>query len=174
MADMITVEEFYELPYRDDAILELRFGTLFEAPRPKPWRVDLQHKIAWSLKERCDAQWTVRIGMPFRALLEYELRRVDVGVVAKSRWDQVGRESLLGSPEIVIEILSPPTPEEELLKRAALFLNTGTQQYCLINEEDKTIIVIDLGQVPLLYRAGDEVPFPLLGTSIKISEIWSE
>jgi Uma2 family endonuclease len=78
MADMMTVDEFYEHPERDDVILELRLGTLFEVPRPKPWHVNLQEHIAQLLRERCGPGWRVRIEMPFRALPQYEVRAADI------------------------------------------------------------------------------------------------
>jgi Uma2 family endonuclease len=92
--------------------------------------------------------------------------------VSKEREDAIGRGDLIGSPEIVIEILSPSNRPHEMTDRAELFLDTGTKQFCEVDDTHRTVTVRQLGQTPLLYRAGDEVSFPLLGTSIKISEIW--
>jgi hypothetical protein len=58
--------------------------------------------------------------------------------------------------------------------RAGLFLATGTKQFCVTDDIHRTVEVTGVDGHTLLYRAGDDLPFPLLGTSIKISEIWSD
>jgi Uma2 family endonuclease len=169
---LMTVEEYYDLPERDDVILELHWGSLVELSRPKAWHVKLQKHIATLLESRSSPDWSVVIELPFRALPQYDLRAVDVGVVAKSRWDAVGEGDLFGSPEIVIEILSPSNRGKEIAGRIALFLSTGTQQFCMVDRTRRTVTVTGLDSKTLVYKMGDEVPYPLLGTSIAVSEIW--
>jgi Uma2 family endonuclease len=168
----MTVEEFDELPGRDDVILELHWGRLVELSKPKPWHIKLQLRIAELLKERSGPNWAVVTELPFRAVPQYDLRAADVGVIAKSRWDAVGRGDLHGSPEIVIEILSPSNRTGEIRERASLFLTTGTQQFCVVDETRKIVRVTGLDSKTTAYRTGQEVPFPLLGASLKVDEIF--
>lgn len=171
---LMTVEEYYDLPERDDVVLELHWGRVVELSTPKAWHVDLQDHIANLLKEPCRPDWKVLVEMPFRAIPQYDLRAVDVGVAAKKRWDAVGRGDLIGSPEIVIEILSPSNRRGEMAGRMALCLSTGTQQFCVIDDTRRTVTVAGSDSKTLVYKNADEVPFPLLGTSIKVSEIWAD
>jgi Uma2 family endonuclease len=171
---LMTVEEYYQLPERDDVILELHWGSLVELARPRAWHVDLQDCIAQLLRARCGLDWRVRVELPFRALPQYELRAVDVGVVAKSRWDVVRDGYLFGSPEIVVEILSPSNRPGKIAERMALFLSTGTQQFCLVDWSRRSVSVTGLDNKTLVYKTGDEIPFPLLGACIKVSEIFAE
>jgi Uma2 family endonuclease len=170
----MTVEEYYDLPERDDVIVELHWGRIVELSRPKPWHIKLQEHIAALLRERRGPNWDVIIELPFRSLPQYELRAVDVGVIAKSRWDAVGEGELFGSPEIVIEILSPSNRRREIADKMILFLSTGTKQFCVIDRNRRTVSVTGPDAKTFVYKIGDEVPFPLLGASIKVSEIWED
>ena len=171
---LMTVEEYYSLPKRDDVILELHWGQLVESSRPKTWHIDLQDRIAELLKARCGRAWIVRVEMPFRAVPEYDLRAVDVGVVAKSRWDVALRGYLFGSPEIVIEVLSPSNRKKEIADSMILLLSPGTKQYCLLDDEHRSLAVTGVDGNTTTYGLDDEVPFPLLNTSLKVSEIWAD
>jgi Uma2 family endonuclease len=169
---LMTVEEYYDVPNRDDVILELHWGRLVEWARPKTWHIDLQDRVAELFKQRSGPEWKVRVEMPFRAVPQYDVRAVDVGVVTRSRWSAVGEGYLFGSPEVVVEILSPSNRRTEITDKMALCLSTGTRQFCVIDRNRRTITVTGVDSQPLVYRVGDEVPFPLLGTSIRVSEIW--
>ena len=171
---LITVEEYCNLPEREDVVLELHWGRVVELSRPKTWHIDLQDRIADLLKARCGPNWRVRVEMSFRAVLQYDVRAVDVGVASKSRWDAARKGYLSGSPEIVIEILSPSNRRKEIADKMILFLSTGTRQFCAIDPNRQTVSVTGTDSKTLIYKMGDEVPFPLLGTSLKVSEIFSD
>ena len=171
---LLTVEEYYRLPKRDDVIVELHLGSLVELPRPEAWHVDMRDRIAELLKARTGPSWKVRMPLPFRAVPEYDLRAVDVGVVATERWEAAGEGDLFGSPEVVIEILPPSIRRKEIAPKMALFLSSGTQQYCAVDRTRKTVSVTGLGDKTQVYKMNDEVPFPLLGTSLKVSEILND
>jgi Uma2 family endonuclease len=168
----MTVEEYYELPRRDDVILELHWGHPVELSIPKYWHVKLQKRIAALLEERSGPDWSIVIEMPFRAVPQYDLRAVDVGVIAKTREDTIGEGDLFGSPEIVIEILSPSNRRREIADKMALFLSTGTQQFCVIDKNHRAISVTGTDSKTLVYKAGMEVPFPILNTSLAVDEIF--
>ena len=169
---LMTVEEYYKLPRRDDVILELHWGRLVELSRPKPWHMKLQLRIAELLQERSGPDWAVVIELPFRAVPQYDLRAVDVGVIAKSRWETVGESDISGSPEIVIEVLSPSNRRGEITERASLLLSTGTHQFCVIDRTREIVSVTGLDSKTTAYGPGQEVPFPLLGTSLAVNEIF--
>ena len=169
----MTVEEYYNLPERDDVILELHWGRLVELSRPKPWHITLQRRISDLLRDRCGPEWEVFVELPFRAVPQYDLRAADVGVIAKRRWDAVGRGDLQGSPEIVIEVLSPSNSRGETTERASLFLVTGTQQFCEVDEARRIVRVTFADGTTMVYGCGERVPFPLLDVSLGIDEIFA-
>ena len=166
----MTVEEYCDLARREDVIEELHWGRLVELPFPKAWQVSLRQRIYGLLRERSGSDWEAIVELPFRAVAQFDLRGVNVGVVAKSRWDAaVGEDYLHGSPEIVIDILPL---NGEITERAALFLSTGTQQFCVVDETRKIVRVTGLDSKTRAYGLGQEVPFPLLNTSLRVDEIF--
>jgi len=171
---LVTVEEYYRLPRRDDVIVELHLGSLVELSRPQAWHIDMQNRIVELLKARSGAVWKVRASLPFRAVPEYDRRAVDVGVVAAERWEAAGDGDLFGAPEVVVEILPSGTRRKELEPKMALLLSSGTQQYCAVDRTRKTVSVTGLADKTQVYKMKDEVPFPLLGTSLKVSEILND
>ena len=166
----MTVEEYYDVARREDVIEELHWGRLVELPFPKAWHIKLRQRFYDLLRERSGPNWEVIVELPFRAVPQFDLRGVNVGVVAKTRWDAaLDQDYLHGSPEIVIDILPL---NDDITERAALFLATGTQQFCVVDRTRKIVRVTGLDSKTTAYGAGQEVPFPLLGASLKGDEIF--
>ena len=113
------------------------------------------------------------IEMPFRALPQYEFRAADVGGVAKSREDAIGKGDLLGSPEVVFEVLSASNRPAEIATRASLFLATGTQQFCVVDDALREVRVTGPSGKTFAYAPGQQVPFPVLGISLPVDDIFS-
>jgi Uma2 family endonuclease len=171
---LMTVEEYDALPERDDVIVELHWGHLVEVALPQSWHVDLQDRIAELLKQQSGPDWKIRVEMPFRAVAQFDVRAADVGVVAKSRWDAITKGYLQGSPEIVIEILSPSNRAKQMDERLKLCLGTGADQFVLVDFVHRMVKVTSADGKTNVYRGDDEIPFPVLGTSIRVSEIWGD
>ncbi len=111
--------------------------------------------------------------VPFRALPEFELRAADVAFVTKERWEKADDDdNLAGSPELVIEVLSPSSTNPEKKEKASLFLATGAKEFWIISTRKRTVTVIS-GQDTAVYRIGQEIPLPLFGGFLSVSEIFS-
>jgi hypothetical protein len=134
----MTVEGYDHLPKRDDVI-----------------------DLALLLEERSGPAWSVVIELPFRTVPQYDLRGVEVGVVATEQWDAFGEGGLFGSPEIVIEVLAPSNRRKDIVDKMALS----------VDRTRKTISMTDLENKTRVYKMNGEVPFAVLGTSLKVSEI---
>lgn len=106
--------EFVNLPDRPAVDLELHFGQVIEMGRPTLWHLAPQHhsEAAGGL---LDLSWQVLIKAPYRALAEYEALHSIVVVVSGSRWNAaVAARWLMGSPEVVIEVLAPSNTKGEM------------------------------------------------------------
>ena len=68
----------------------------------------LQLRLMELLRAKAEHLGVVGVEAPFRALSEYDLRGADVSYVSQQRWDATDDDdNLRGSPELVIEVLSP-------------------------------------------------------------------
>src|ERR1039457_3236240 len=136
---LVSYTEFESVPDRPGVDLELHFGQVIETRQPSPRHVALQHRIQKLLEAILDSSWQVLIEAPYRVLPEYEARRSDVAVVSAERWKTaVVIGSLMGSSELVVEVLSPSNNEVELMDRAGLFLGSGAVEFWVVDDRRST------------------------------------
>ena len=152
---LMTVEEYRQLPDRPDVIQELHWGQVVTLSRPKPPHLNLQWRLARLLRPKAERLGYVESEFPFRALPEYDLRAADVAFVTRERWDSVGEDDLAGSPELVIEVLSPSNTRAKIQAMAALCLATGTEEFWVVDGKRKTVSVTLRAGVTTVYSIGD-------------------
>lgn len=88
----------------------------------------------------------------FRALPQYELRGADVAFVSQQRWDATNNDdNLHGSPELVIEVLSPSNTRAEIQEKAALCLSTGAREFWVVDPIRRTVTVTAPVGRPVVY-----------------------
>ena len=59
------------------------------------------------------------------------------------RWDATpDDDNMQGSPELVIEVLSPSNTEREMQEKATLYLATGAQEFWLVDAKWKNVTVV--------------------------------
>ncbi len=115
---LMTVEQYQQLPRRDDAFQELRWGKVFDLTRPKMSHAKLQSRLVRLLRPKIEHLGFVESEVAFRALPEYDLRGADAAFVSRQRWEETPEDdNLRGSPEIVIEILSPFNTKSEMREK---------------------------------------------------------
>lgn len=51
------------------------------------------------------------------------------------------KDRYLGTPALVVEIISPNTSKKDLIKKLDLYMSTGVDEYWLINPEEKLVII---------------------------------
>lgn len=73
-----------------------------------------------------------------------------------------------GSPELIIEILSPSTSRMDMTVKFDLYQRFGVKEYWIVHPKDQTILVFKLLEsglygVPDRYSAEDTIPVSLLG-----------
>lgn len=67
-----------------------------------------------------------------------------------------------GSPDLIIEILSPATAQKDMVKKLNLYERSGVKEYWIINQTDKTVMVLKIGNNnrygrPETYTEEDEI-----------------
>ncbi len=118
---VMTVEQFYALPARSDVITELHWGQVVTVTRPKMKHAKLQSRLVRLLRPKAEHLGVVESEVAFRALPEYDLRGADVAFVMRERWESTDDDdNLRGSPDIVIEVLSPSNTKRETQQKATL------------------------------------------------------
>jgi len=109
----------------------------------------------------------------FRALPEYDLRGVDVGYVSQQKWDATDDDdNLHGSPELVIEVLSPSNTKAEIHEKAVLCLSSGAQEFWVVDPKREPVSVTRQTGVATVYRTGNRIPLPMFHSHLDVSEIF--
>ena len=171
---MMTVAEYRQLPDREDVIQELHWGILFNLTRPKMRHAKLQSHLTRLLRPLAEHIGVVETEVAFRALPEYELRGADVAFVSKERWDATDDDdNLHGSPELVIEILSPSNTKAEIHEKAVLCLSTGAFEFWVLDAKRKTISVTSRDGDSVVYRIGERMGLNLFEGYLEISEVFA-
>ena len=172
---LLTVEQYRQLPEREDVLQELRWGQVVTLTRPKMRHSRIQYRLVELLRTKAVGKGIVAAEVPFRALPEYELRGADVAFVSQARWDGAEEEdNLRGSPELVIEVLSPSNTKSEMREKAALYLSTGADEFWLVDAKRKTVTVTKREADPVVYRAGERIPLPLFGSQLEVGLIFEQ
>lgn len=170
---LMTVDEYRELPDRSDVIQELHFGQLVTLTFPKKGHSELQRRLVQLLQPLAGSKGMVAAELPFRALREYDLRAADIAFVSQARWDATDEDdNLHGSPELVIEVLSPSNTKSEIRDKAALCLSTGAAEFWVVDPKRKSITVTLGSGETGVYEVGDQIPIQLFDAELKVADVF--
>jgi Uma2 family endonuclease len=172
--ELITVAEYRQLPAPENVVQELHWGMVVTLTRPKMKHAKLQSRLARLLRPKAEHLGVVETEVAFRALPEYDLRGADVAFVARQRWDATPEDdNPRGSPELVIEVLSPSNTRAEIHEKAVLCLSTGSLEFWVVDPRRKTVSVTKQGCEPVVYNIGDRIPLRLFDGDLDVTEIFT-
>lgn len=102
-------------------------------------------------------------------------RAPDVSFVKAERLRRAPRSFAQLAPDLMVEVKSPSDTVEALESKIANFLAQGTQVGILVNPEDATVKVFQVGKDITTLRSGDVLTLPdlLPGWSVALAELWS-
>lgn len=170
----MTVEQYRKLAEREDIVQELHWGQLIALTRPKMKHTKLQYRLVELLQPFAKSKGIVASEVPFRALPEYDLRGADVAFVSQARWDATADDdNLRGSPELVIEVLSPSNTKSEIREKAALCLSTGAEEFWVVDPKRKSISITRRDGETAAYGIGDRIRLTLLEGELNVTAIFS-
>lgn len=161
----MTVQQFQKLPEDAGAFYhELRGGQLVAVARPKIKHFAIQRRLRRLLEGVAPPDSLVEIEVAFRPLPEYELRVADVAYVAPERWKNADPEdNLHGSPNLVIEVLSPSNSAAEIYEKEKLCLENGATEFWVVDPDRRQVKVSTPDGRTLTWQSGQHIPLPLFG-----------
>jgi Uma2 family endonuclease len=97
--------------------------------------------------------------MGFRPQPEHEYWIADVAFIAKARWETIPwKGNLSGSPELVIEVLSPSNTAAEMRDKRKLCLETGSREFWIVDLDLREVEVSAKDGPTIIYKSGQEIP----------------
>jgi Uma2 family endonuclease len=170
---LMTVAQYRQLPLREDVRQELHWGQIVTLTRPKMRHAKLQSRLVRLLRPYAEHLGVVESEVAFRALPEYDLRGADVAFVSSQRWDQTpDDDNLQGSPELVVEILSPSNTAAEMREKSALYLSTGARQFWVVDPKRKTVSVTEQSGITTVYQEQEMIPLRLFGGELALNDLF--
>lgn len=99
----------------------------------------------------------------------------DIAIVLPDRLHLAAGRTLSGTPNIVMEIVSPGSIEVDYIQKRDLYGRTGAQEYWIIDWQHHTIQVWTFTESParaVAYTAGQTITTPLLpGLEVAVNEL---
>ena len=172
-----TYEDYMRTP--DDTRYELLDGELILSPSARTTHqrasINIEHPLIEFVREN-------ELGEVFHApydvvLDDFNVVQPDILFVSKERAHIITDLNIQGTPDLVIEILSPSTAQRDRTQKRDLYARRGVPEYWLASADAESVQVLTLQdgeyRVAGIYTAGQTVVSPLLqGFSLNIDDIF--
>ncbi|MEP7352573.1 MAG: Uma2 family endonuclease [Acidobacteriota bacterium] len=170
---LMTFAEFEQLPDPRGGKYELRHGELIFMAPPKQGHRRIERSIEGLLTSAAGPAWVAVAELGFQPEREHEYRIADVALVSQLRWDAADPNGYYqGSPDLVIEVLSPSNTASEMADRRDLCLRTGAREFWLVDPDRRTVDVSTPDGHTLTHRSGSNIPL-FCGGSLSLDEIFA-
>ena len=136
-----TYDDYAKLP--EGSRYQLIGGELVVAPAPTPFHQD----ISWTLSHLLGGfVLKNRLGIVRNAPLDVYLNKKetsqpDVIFIARNRLGIKGKRKIEGAPDLVVEILSPSTAQDDLGTKFRNYEQYGVREYWVVDPETRTVEV---------------------------------
>lgn len=157
-----TIEDCERLP--EDVLVELIDGVMYIITSPTLLHQELVGELYTRLRE-----YIKKNGGQCRTLLspvdvhidkedDKTLVKPDVFVVCNR--DKFTRRWVEGSPDMIIEVLSPSTRKKDMAIKLKKYMETGVREYWLVDPDHKKVMVYDLENYdfPRIFTFEEKVP----------------
>jgi Uma2 family endonuclease len=138
---LLTYEDYVKLTPPDNGNFELLNGQIYFMASPKP-----SHQEISSLLNTYLGIFIIthKLGKLFAAPMdvvftEHDTFQPDLLFITQERLNIIGENKIEGSPDLVVEILSPSNDNSEMSYKKHIYEITGVKEYWLINVEKQTL-----------------------------------
>ena len=169
---LLTVEEFQNLPEPKEGHIELHHGEVSFMPPAKRGHQRIQRRILSLLTGLAGNEGVVETEMAFRPAPEHEVWVADVGYIELDR-DQAtaDNEYLTGSPNLVVEVLSPGNTVDEINEKISLCMTTGCSSFWVVDPKRKLVSVTE-GKLTTHFRPPDNISCNAFPGQVPVGDIF--
>lgn len=152
----MTIEEFDKLDLPQDRNWELRNGELVEMPFPSLIHRYLQFRVGL-LFHQAFPHALVLVEYPFQIPETSDKRSADVGMSSRdSGQEALKKGTLVGTPEVLVKVLSPCDGAMQPGRDRRVFFEHGTLLFLVVDPDRSTIEVYVKGEKPNLTLSLDD------------------
>ena len=162
----------------EDKRCELIEGEFFMTPSPITIHQRISKRIELALCKFVEGN---NLGEIFHALFDIVLSdenvvQPDILFISKERSQIITEKNVQGSPDLVVEIISPATEHRDRVTKRKLYAKYDVREFWLVDPQSKTIEVMPAGKAGFktvhIYQRDEVLKSPLLeGIEIPLSEV---
>jgi len=136
-----TYKDYLEL--NDDKRYEVINGRLYEMPAPTPWHQDVLMELAMTMRKFAKKENLGKvIPSPIDVVLSEDVvLQPDIVFISKERMEIIGEKAIIGSPDLVIEIVSPNTIRRDTVVKKGIYESFGVKEYWIVYPDERVIEV---------------------------------
>ncbi len=140
-----TAEDLANVP-DDGRRYEVVGGELIVSPSPSQRHQVVSANLHFQLKRYLQSTNTgLALAAPFDVHLgEHDIVQPDLLVVLKENIARVKEFGVAGSPDLMIEIISPSSLRVDYIRKAATYATAGVPEYWIVDPERETILAQSL------------------------------
>ena len=175
----LTVDDYMATP--DTQRFQLLDGELIGAPAPTTRHQTISRRLERALE---DFVLPNHSGQIFDAptdvvLSDHDVAQPDLFFVSTARSIIVTVPNIQGAPDLVVEVLSPSTADQDLGAKRRLYQRHGVQEYWLVDPDANTVEILTAAETGFItagaYTQTGILTSPLLpGLSIDLEPIFAE
>jgi Uma2 family endonuclease len=177
---VLTYDDYLRLP-NDGKRYEILEGEIFVSPSPVTKHQRISRNLLAILHRHVAQQ---KLGEVFSAPMDVVLSDInvvqpDLLFVSSARQKIITEKNIQGAPDLIVEILSETSAEQDRLTKKQIYARHGVREYWLIDPDRETVEVYRLEPKRRLFQhiatyQSDETLqsalFPSL--EIKLAELW--
>lgn len=175
---VLTYEDYCALP-DDGKRHEILDGELYMTPSPSRSHQRFAGNLFIVLKPFVEARGLGEVFIaPFDVILAKTTVVVpDLVFVSRGRLDIVTNRGVEGSPDLVVEILSPDSARRDRVEKGQLYARYGVRHFWVADPEARTLEVFEAGdegyrRTAQLTGGADFAPALFPGLSIPLASLW--
>jgi Uma2 family endonuclease len=117
-------------------------NQFYMSPSPNFQHFDILDKISDALKEEVKKQNSGRVFFaPLDIFLgEKSAVQPDIFFISTANNHLIKEDGIYGSPDFIVEVLSPRNRNADLVKKRALYEQFGVKEYFVVEPSDKTVL----------------------------------
>lgn len=175
---LFSVEDLARTP-NDGKRYELRDGELIVSPAPTTKHQRASWKMSGLLMQAEEAGYGQGFSAPVDVVFgRHKATQPDLLFIRQNRLQIITRAAIQGAPDLVVEIISPGSRDDDLGWKKTLYAREGVPFYWVVDTEDRAVLPFTLrdgGYIaePVL-RAGDTLGCPLFpGITIAVATLFT-
>jgi Uma2 family endonuclease len=155
----MTFAEFEKLPDPDGGRFELRNGEVVLVAPPKHRHHLIQRRLLRLLQNAAGSADEVSFEFGYRPLPEHNYWVADIVLVSRQRWDSIPLDGYFsGTPDLVVEVLSPSNTRAEIRNKTKVCLEQGTREFWVVDGSHSQVDVSTPDGRTITYKSGQEIP----------------